>query len=92
MNPKYSNYSHYSHYSEQTQKFESFFNDKMKDSAKMNYNYLNINKQQFPKWNGWKIIDAEKKKGLKIDEIDSYILDTLVINHYMLLYIKTFYD
>jgi len=70
--------------------FNSFIKNKMKNSAKMNYNYLNINRQAYPKWAGWKLIESAKKTGLKIDEIDEPLLETLVLNHYMMLYIKTF--
>lgn len=55
---------------------------------KLYYNYLGINRKEFPKWEGWKVINKYKEKGVDIKEIQDDKLDILVKNFYYLKYIS----
>jgi len=55
-------------------------------------NYMGINKKEFPKWAGWKIINVYKDEGIHVSEIQDDNLKTLVFNHWCLQYIKEYYD
>jgi len=71
--------------------FEEYLQEIIDTSDKLYYNYLGINRKEFPKWEGWKIINSYKEEGIDIKEISDPRLDTLVRNYYYLKYIKEKY-
>jgi hypothetical protein len=44
------------------------------------HNYLGISKKDFPKWEGWKILNEYKKQGVKVEDINDDKLNVLVEN------------
>ena len=50
--------------------------------------YCGIYKQDYPKWEGWKVIKEEKSKGVHISKIHSQKLNDLVYNFYYMKYIR----
>ena len=55
---------------------------------KKNCCFLGIRKSLFPKWIGWKLIDEYKKIGVQAKDINDPILDVMVENFYMVLFLK----
>ena len=53
--------------------------------------YKGIVKQDFPKWEGWRLIKLEKSQGTHISEITNEKLHTLVKNFYYVKYIELNY-
>ena len=72
--------------------FNEYFVESLSKTDKLYYNYLGINRKEFPKWEGWKIINAYKENGVDIKEIKDGRLDTLVRNFYHLKYIAEKFD
>jgi len=70
------------------QTFEKYFEEVLEKTDKLYYNYLGINRKEFPKWEGWKIINRYKEDGIDIKAINDDRLDTLVKNFYHLKYIQ----
>ncbi len=68
--------------------FEKYYLEKTLKADKLNYNYIGINRKEFPKWEGWKIINQYKKDGVDIKEISDERLNILVRNFYYLQYLK----
>lgn len=54
----------------------------------MYYCYCGINKKDYPKWEGWKIINKYKEDGVLIEDINDKRLDLLVENFYRLKYLQ----
>lgn len=54
----------------------------------MYYCFVGINKKDFPKWEGWKIINKYKEDGVPIEDINDARLDVLVENFYRLKYLQ----
>ena len=40
--------------------------------------YMGIIRKEFPKWQGWELIDSYKSKNIKVQDIDDRVLDVLV--------------
>jgi hypothetical protein len=72
--------------------FEEYLKEIIENSDKLYYNFLGINRKEYPKWEGWKIINIYKEEGVDIKEIKDPQLDTLVRNYYYLKYIKDKYS
>ena len=53
--------------------------------------YCGIFKQDYPKWEGWKVIKLEKVSGVHVSKIKNSKLDTLVSNFYYIKYIEKNY-
>jgi hypothetical protein len=68
--------------------FELFFNDVTEDCPKMYNCYMGINKKEFPKWQGWKVIANYKEQGIDIKDIKSEVLDVLVYNFWYRYYLE----
>jgi hypothetical protein len=68
--------------------FAIYFKEAIRNTEKLNYNYLGISRKDYPKWQGWRLIATYKEKGLDISEIKCKKLDILVQNFYYLKYIK----
>jgi hypothetical protein len=68
-------------------KFELYHKTLVETSDKLYYNYLGINRKEFPKWEGWKIISKYKEEGVDIKEIDDERLKVLVRNFHYLKYL-----
>jgi len=68
--------------------FEKYYLEKTLKADKLYYNYIGINRKEFPKWEGWKIINQYKKDGIDIKEISDERLNILVRNFYYLQYLK----
>ena len=68
--------------------FEKYYLEKTLNAEKLYYNYIGINRKEFPKWEGWKIINQYKKDGVDIKEISDERLNILVRNFYYLQYLK----
>lgn len=70
--------------------FWEYIEDKTKDTDKLYYNYKGINRKEYPKWPGWKIINHYKENKIGIKDIDDNLLDLLVENFYRLKFLKEF--
>lgn len=68
--------------------FEEYFNAVVIKTDRLYYNYIGINRKEFPKWEGWKIISKYKEDGIDIKEIQDDRLDVLVRNFYYLRYLS----
>lgn len=68
--------------------FEIYYKDVQKNTTKMYYSFVGINKKDFPKWEGWKIILKYKDAGVLPDDIQDELLDILVENFYRLKYLQ----
>ena len=69
--------------------FETYFEEITANADKLYYNYIGINRKEFPKWEGWKIINKYKEDGIDIKEIQDERLDILVRNFYFLKFLET---
>jgi len=67
--------------------FKEFLNKSIEEKLTASC-YMGIIKKDFPKWEGWKIIEIYKEKGVAIDKINDKHLNILVENFYRLEYIK----
>ncbi len=67
--------------------FEEYYNAIVIKTDKLYYNYVGINRKEFPKWEGWKIISKYKENGVDIKDIRDERLDVLVRNFYYLKYL-----
>lgn len=67
--------------------FEEYYNAIVIKTDRLYYNYVGINRKEFPKWEGWKIIGKYKEDGIDIKEIQDERLDVLVRNFYYLKYL-----
>ena len=52
--------------------------------------YMGIIRKEFPKWQGWELIDSYKSKNIKVQDIDDKVLDVLVDSFYLFKYIYGF--
>ena len=68
--------------------FEQYFLEITEKTDKLYYNYIGINRKEFPKWEGWKIINKYKEEGVDIKEIQDERLNVLVRNFYYLKYLS----
>ena len=68
--------------------FEQYFIEVTEKTDKLYYNYIGINRKEFPKWEGWKIINKYKEQGVDIKDIQDERLDILVKNFYYLKYLS----
>lgn len=68
--------------------FEIYYEDVKKNNTKLYYSFVGINKKDFPKWEGWKIIIGYKDSGVLPDDIQDEMLDILVENFYRLKYLQ----
>lgn len=68
--------------------FEEYYNAIVIKTDRLYYNYVGINRKEFPKWEGWKIISKYKENGVDIKEIQDERLDVLVRNFYHLKYLS----
>ena len=68
--------------------FEIYHRQILESSDKLYYNFLGINRKEYPKWEGWKIISRYKEKGIDIKEIHDERLDVLVRNFHYLKYLR----
>lgn len=67
--------------------FEKYYEEIVAKTDRLYYNYVGINRKEFPKWEGWKIINKYKEEGVDIKEINDDRLDVLVRNFYHLKYL-----
>lgn len=68
--------------------FDQYFIEITEKTDKLYYNYIGINRKEFPKWEGWKIINKYKEEGVDIKDIQDERLDVLVRNFYFLQYLS----
>jgi hypothetical protein len=68
--------------------FEEYYQEITLKYDKLNYNYIGINRKEYPKWGGWKIINKYKEQGVDIKEIQDDTLEELVRNFYYLKYLQ----
>lgn len=68
--------------------FEIYFTEAISKFDRLNYNYLGISRKEFPKWQGWQIINAYKEQNVEIRDIEDRMLEVLVRNFYYLKYIQ----
>lgn len=54
--------------------------------------YRGIKKIDYPKWEGWNLIEDYKKRGVHVSEIEDEMLNTLFDNFVLLCYFKDLYD
>lgn len=72
--------------------FEKYYLECTLNTEKLYYNYIGINRKEFPKWEGWKIINQYKKDGVDIKQISDERLNVLVRNFYYLQYLKIIFE
>lgn len=68
--------------------FETYYQKILNNNDKLHYNYLGIIRKEFPKWEGWKIINRYKSENIDIKNIKDEKLDVMVKNFYYLKYIQ----
>jgi hypothetical protein len=68
--------------------FKEYLKEQLIDTDKLHYNFNGIAKKEFPKWQGWKIINKHKANGIDIKEIHDADLDIMVENFYYLKYLS----
>ena len=68
--------------------FEEYYKEIKLSFDKLYNNYMGINKKEFPKWQGWKIISSYKESGADIKSIQDPVLEMHVRNFYYLKYLK----
>ena len=68
--------------------FDTFLHEKLKNPIIQYGCYKGIIKKDYPKWAGWKIINAFKARGIDIKDIKDDKLDILVENFYYLEFIQ----
>lgn len=68
--------------------FDDYFKNAIATRDRLYHNYLGINKKEFPKWQGWKIIAKYKEIGVDVKNINDNVLDIHVRNFYYLKYIQ----
>lgn len=70
------------------QEFNMYLIDILNTTDKMYYCFLGINKKEYPKWEGWKLIQAYKERKIELKDINDKKLDLLVRTHHCLKFIK----
>ena len=68
--------------------FETYFQETISKFDRLNYNYLGISRKEYPKWQGWKIINSYKEQDVEVRDIQDEVLEVLVRNFYYLKYIQ----
>lgn len=68
--------------------FKDYFEKVLQENEYLNCNYLGISKKEFPRWEGWKIIQEYREKGESINNINDAHLNCLVKNFYRIKYIE----
>jgi hypothetical protein len=71
--------------------FEQYILECTNNKPKFYHDYLGIRKSDFPKWQGWKIINKHKENGIVVSIVDDPILNMHVNNFYYLKLIKKRY-
>lgn len=68
--------------------FDEYFEQIKSNTTKLYFNYMGINKKEYPKWEGWKIINKYKEQGIDIKNISDERLEILVKNFYYIKYLS----
>ena len=68
--------------------FNKYFEEIIIGYEKLNHNYLGITRKDYPKWQGWKIINQYKELGTHVNEIDDEVLNIHVRNFYYIKYLS----
>jgi len=68
--------------------FKEYFENIKNTTDKLYYNYMGISKKEFPKWEGWKIINSYKESNSDLNLIQNNNLDILVENFYYIKYLE----
>lgn len=68
--------------------FKEYFENIKNTTDKLYYNYMGISKKEFPKWEGWKIINSYKESNSDLNLIQNNNLDILVENFYYVKYLE----
>lgn len=68
--------------------FETYFMEIVSKTDRLYYNYQGINRKEYPKWEGWKVITKYKEQDVDIKKINDETLDVLVRNFYYLKYLE----
>lgn len=71
--------------------FEQYYLEIKLKFDKLNYNYIGINRKEYPKWAGWKIINNYKEQNIDVKDIVDEQLETLVKNFYYLKFLDQFF-
>lgn len=69
--------------------FQEYFIRIINSSDRTYNNYLGISRKEYPKWEGWKLLNNYKEQEVNIDDIDDKTLDILVQNFYYMKYLET---
>ena len=67
--------------------FKIYFENIKHSTDKLYYNYMGISRKEFPKWEGWKIINSYKEKNIDLKQINDSTLEILVENFYYIKYL-----
>lgn len=63
--------------------FKDYYESVTKNRDRLYHNYLGISRKEFPKWQGWKIINRYRELGIDVKEISDNTLNVHVYNfHY----------
>ena len=68
--------------------FKEYFENIKNTSDKLYYNYMGISKKEFPKWEGWKIINSYKESNTDLHTVNNDSLNILVENFYYIKYLE----
>lgn len=69
--------------------FDEYYEGYVLKQVRLFNNYLGIKRKDFPKWQGWKIINKYKANGSAIDKIEDSYLNMHVRNFHYLRHIKS---
>ena len=68
--------------------FKEYFESVVISTDKLSYNYMGISRKEYPKWEGWKIINQYKENEVELKTVVDPVLDIMVENFYYIRYLQ----
>lgn len=68
--------------------FKEYFERVVISTDKLSYNYMGISRKEYPKWEGWKIINQYKENDVELKTVIDPVLDIMVENFYYIRYLQ----
>ena len=68
--------------------FKEYFESVVISTDKLSYNYMGISRKEYPKWEGWKIINQYKENDVELKTVVDPVLDIMVENFYYIRYLQ----
>jgi hypothetical protein len=68
--------------------FKEYFESVVISTDKLSYNYMGISRKEYPKWEGWKIINQYKENDVELKTVIDPVLDIMVENFYYIRYLQ----